>query len=116
MMNKTQEIVIPIDDSNMIDVIRMAMNGAIPVSQLQRKLGRRRADKGISKCEELVLKLHFSLRGYIENFPRDDWEFFKKCMGLHNGYHKKMIKLSDTIEIREMPGNMMFLIIKGDKP
>ena len=105
-------VLIPIQEPEIIALVHEIRNGKVPISELRKKLGRHRADRAISKCTAMILRLKLSCAEYVEDPIKCEWEFVKECLGIHNGREKIHYKLSESIEVQQPSDQMMLLLIK----
>jgi len=104
-----------IQEPELISLINQVKNGAVPLCELKRKIGRRRAEKGIEQARSKILNLKIAIKQYLEDPVRCEIEFVKECLGLYNGKEVRKFSLGDSVYVQEISTDSMLLVIRGDK-
>lgn len=109
-----KDITLFVQRPEVIALIHEIRHGDVPLSELRRKLGRRKADNAISRCMEMMLKLKLGFREYMDDPLGGELKFVKECLGIHNGREKKHYALDEKVEVKEIGNNAMIVTLKGD--
>jgi len=108
-------IPILIQEPEIISLIKEVRdNNGAGLSELQRKLGRRKTDNAISKCNQIMLEIKLGLREYLNDPLKHELDFLKESFGIKNGREKKQYKLNDTVVVKEISSTAMLLILRED--
>lgn len=109
-----KDIPILIQEPELISLINQVKNGAVPLCELRRKIGRRKADKGLIQAVLTVQNLKIAFQQYLDNPIRAEFDFVKECLGLHKGKEIKHFTLDENVHVKEISKTSMLVIIKGD--
>ena len=109
-----KDLPILIQEPELISLIHQVRNGAVPLCELKRKIGRRRTEKGIEQARSKMLTMKLAIQQYLEDPIKCEFEFIKECLGLYNGRETKQFTLGDKVHVKKIDDNSVLIILKGE--
>ena len=109
-----KDLPILIQEPELISLINQVKNGAVPLSELKRKIGRRKVEKGIHQARSKILSLKIGIKEYLKDPIKYEIEFIKECFGMQNGREVRQFSLDEKVHVQQINNESILLIIKGD--